>query len=96
VTVRDEPTHVVLEVHNEGTPIPAAVLPQLFEPFRRATGAGAIAARSNGLGLGLYIARQIVLAHRGTLEVHSQEGDGTTFTVRLPRRAPRRGAHLTA
>jgi signal transduction histidine kinase len=40
-----------------------------------------------GLGLGLYIAQQIVDGQGGSIEVRSEEGNGTTFTVRLPRRA---------
>ena len=70
---------VVIRVHNLGPPIPDALLPTLFEPFRRDT------ARSDGLGLGLYIVGAIVQAHRGTVTVSSTESDGTTFAVRLPR-----------
>jgi PAS domain S-box-containing protein len=75
--------HVVtIEVHNEGTPIPPEDLARLFEPFERGTDASAT---GRSIGLGLYISRQIVNAHEGTLEVRSIEGEGTTFTVRLPR-----------
>jgi signal transduction histidine kinase len=72
---------VVLTVHNDGEPIPASVLPVLFEPFRRGDGS------PHGLGLGLYIVREIVRSHGGAIEVHSSAGEGTTFVSRWPRNA---------
>jgi signal transduction histidine kinase len=61
------------------------MLAVLFEPFRR----GVPEDRSpGGLGLGLYIAEQIVRAHGGAIDVESTEEQGTTFTVRLPRTPP--------
>lgn len=75
---------LVFEVSNRGPPIPSEFRPLLFEPFRRGPGAER---NGRGLGLGLFIARQIVLAHGGALEVRSDEAQGTAFTVRLPRRA---------
>jgi phosphoserine phosphatase RsbU/P len=73
---------VVLKVKNQGSPIPVDVLPVLFEPFRR----GVPEDKSpRGLGLGLYIVKQIVLAHDGTINVDSTAKDGTTVTVQLPR-----------
>jgi signal transduction histidine kinase len=86
VSLRDEGPWVRLEVHNLGEPIPAEVLPQLFEPFRR--GMHEEDSPQHGLGLGLFIARQITQAHGGTLEAHSTREDGTVFRVRLPRAAP--------
>ena len=80
VTLRGEKDFVVLETHNRGTPIPREVLTHVFEPGRRGTD------RSGGLGLGLFIVQQIVLAHGGSIEVRSSESDGTTFTVALPRK----------
>lgn len=77
---------VVLEVHNQGRPIPEALLPHLFEPFRQ--GPQTTRTLKMSYGLGLYIVREIVHAHGGTIEVASTEADGTTFTVTLPRRAP--------
>jgi signal transduction histidine kinase len=76
---------VVLEVHNTGATIPATALSTMFEPMVRHQGAFQTNA---GLGLGLYIASQIVLAHGGTLEVTSTDAAGTTFTAHLPRHAP--------
>jgi PAS domain S-box-containing protein len=66
-------------VWNAGAPIPPELFPVLFEPFRRG------ASHGRGLGLGLYIAKQIVTAHGGDIDVYSTEEDGTRFTVRVPR-----------
>ncbi|TSC20942.1 PAS domain-containing sensor histidine kinase [Corallococcus sp. Z5C101001] len=77
---------VVVSVHNEGRPIPEATLPHLFEPFRQ--GPQQTRTLKMSYGLGLYIVREIVHAHGGTIDVTSTEDDGTTFTVTLPRRAP--------
>ena len=62
--------------------IPAEVLPVLFDPFRSTNRKQE---RSSGLGLGLFISQQIVLAHAGTIDVTSSEQHGTRFVVRLPR-----------
>jgi len=71
---------VLVRVHNRGNPIPAELQPRIFEPFTRADSA----ADREGLGLGLFIVREIVRGHGGTVEVASNE-QGTTFTVRLSR-----------
>ena len=72
--------HFVLSVHNHGTPIDAAIMAQLFQPFsRRASGSP-----QSGLGLGLYIANQIALAHGGQMQVHSSAAAGTLFSFRMP------------
>ncbi|WNG40917.1 PAS domain-containing protein [Archangium violaceum] len=85
VEVRDVGSEEVrLSVHNEGDPIPPELQAVLFQPFRRGT-TGKAATRS--VGLGLYIVRQIARAHGGEVEVRSTQGEGTTFTVRLPRDA---------
>jgi sigma-B regulation protein RsbU (phosphoserine phosphatase) len=84
ISLHEAESHVVLEVTNEGAPIPADMLPALFEPFYRVQG-DPQGMSAQGLGLGLYIAQQIVLAHRGHIDVHSVQGEGTTFSVRLPR-----------
>ncbi len=77
---------VVMTVHNQGLPIPAAQVSTLFEPF--STQVRGVPRLRDGLGLGLYIASEITRAHRGSLSVSSAAGEGTTFVVRLPRRAP--------
>lgn len=82
VSVRGEEADVFLSVHNEGDPIPNDTHRKVFEPFYRGD-RGDDASR--GLGLGLYIAQQIVASHRGGISVRSVEREGTAFTVRLPR-----------
>jgi signal transduction histidine kinase len=83
---------VTLDVHNRGAPIPAGLVPLLFEPFRRGDGR----AGQKSLGLGLNISWQIVTAHGGVIDVRSPDGDGTTFSVWLPRRAGERAAAARA
>jgi PAS domain S-box-containing protein len=75
------PDFVRIEVHNDGS-VPESILPHLFDPFRTTRhGRG----KSEGLGLGLFIVREIVRAHGGTVEISSSEASGTTFLIQLPR-----------
>ena len=83
VTIAPEGGGIALRVHNGGPPIPADLLPQMFEPFRRGREGG----EGGSLGLGLFIVREVVRAHGGSVEVSSTPSDGTTFTVRLPLRS---------
>jgi PAS domain S-box-containing protein len=84
VRLRAQGDAVCLEIHNEGPPIPADVLPAIFDPFRRGHGTAA-SHKSEGLGLGLFIVREMVKAHCGDISVQSTETGGTTFSVTLPR-----------
>jgi PAS domain S-box-containing protein len=84
VKARAEGPEIVVEVSNQGEPIPADVLPFIFEPFRRAQQERST---TGTLGLGLYIAKQIVNSGSGTLVAYSTDGT-TTFSMRLPRHAP--------
>ena len=83
VTVNQSGPDARLEVHNQGNPIPPALLPLVFDPFRRAEERKRM--KSVGLGIGLYLALQIVRAHRGRIDVDSSAEAGTTFRVLLPR-----------
>lgn len=78
-----ETERVHAAVHNQGAPIPREMQRAIFDPLTRGTVEGR--QRSDGLGLGLYIARQIAEAHGGSLKVASSEDQGTTFTLSLPR-----------
>ena len=73
---------VALQVHSVGAPIPEELRSTLFEPFH---GSRDGRRRTQRLGLGLYIARQIALAHGGTITFESSEESGTSFLVSLPR-----------
>jgi signal transduction histidine kinase len=74
-------TDAELMVWNEGAPIPEARIDQIFEPFERGQAGG------TGLGLGLYIVREIVRAHGGSVRVSSSPDQGTVFTLVLPTQA---------
>ncbi len=74
------PDQLRAEVHNAGT-IPDQLVPRLFD----ALVGGNRVDKSGGLGLGLYITREIVTAHGGTIDVETDPARGTTFVVRLPR-----------
>ncbi|WP_194792905.1 sensor histidine kinase [Caenimonas koreensis] len=83
-------TDAYFSVHNWGGPIREQDLGRIFEPMARGPGVEGAEQRREpaGLGLGLYICREIVRAHGGALTVTSKAEEGTTFTVRLPRVAP--------
>jgi PAS domain S-box-containing protein len=70
-------TQVQLQVRDTGSGIPAELLPQLFEPL--------YTTKPGGAGLGLYIVQEIVAAHGGQVAVQSAAGQGTSFTITLPR-----------
>ena len=73
----------VLAVQDTGIGIPEKALPKLFQKFYRVQDAEG---SPTGTGLGLSICKQIVQGHGGRIEVHSQLGEGTTFTIHLPRK----------
>lgn len=79
---------VVLKVGNSGEPIAADAILVIFEPLVRAPSSVAQSQERSktSLGLGLFIVREIVLGHGGTIEVQSSAQTGTVFSVRLPRR----------
>jgi signal transduction histidine kinase len=81
----------ILDVHSSGPPIPEDLLPVLFDPYRRSEQRPRT---SRGLGLGLFITQQIVLAHGGRIDVTSTEAEGTTFRVVLPARPDLASSHV--
>jgi signal transduction histidine kinase len=85
VTARDGGDEVALEVSDDGVGIPSAELDRIFDKLYR--GEHARGSRVAGQGLGLYVARTLVEAMAGELDVRSTPGEGSCFTVRLP--APR-------
>jgi signal transduction histidine kinase len=88
VMAHGEPDVAVLEVHNKGAPIPAAIINKVFDALFQADGAEGHE-NASSLGLGLYICRAIAEAHGGSICVESSAQEGTTFVTRLPRRPPR-------
>ena len=84
VGVRDDVHEAFVSVRDQGMGIAPADQERIFEQFERTEGAAQVA----GLGLGLYIARQIAQAHQGRLEVRSALGEGSEFILSLPLPAP--------
>ncbi|PUA42884.1 two-component sensor histidine kinase [Pseudomonas protegens] len=84
VTLTGGVEQVLLTVHNYGVPIPQEALATLFDPLVRSADEE-LGSTSTSLGLGLFIVKEVVTAHQGSIEVSSNESDGTTFTVTLPR-----------
>lgn len=83
LTVTGRPDEVRISVHNEGIPIPQANLKTIFNSLTRVVRKNE--AETMSLGLGLYITKEIVVAHGGKIDVTSSEQEGTTFIVQLPR-----------
>lgn len=93
VSMRGSPDEVIYEVRNDAEPIPPAKLKTLFDPVKRfaiRSPSERASARTQNLGLGLYVVKEIVSAHEGAVSVTSSESDGVVFSVRLPRVTPHR------
>jgi two-component system NtrC family sensor kinase len=71
-------TDVILEIHDSGPGIPQEHTEKIFEPFFTTKSLG------SGTGLGLAITTEIIQLHKGHITVHSEEGRGTRFRIRLP------------
>ncbi len=87
LVARGEASQVVIQVINRGPPIPPDALQVIFNPLVQLPGSDTDAPgpRPTSLGLGLFIAREIVVAHGGTLNAESTKREGTVFTAVLPR-----------
>lgn len=84
LALRRSDASVVAEVRNRGPVIPLADRRRIFEALARGTSQAADRRQSEGLGLGLYICKEIVLAHGGSIDVRSDSAEGTRFVVELP------------
>jgi signal transduction histidine kinase len=84
VALSRSPTQATITVSDQGGGIEEKDLGRIFESFER----GESSRSHGGLGLGLYIARRIVEAHRGSIAVTSRVGEGSTFQVDLPFEPP--------
>ena len=80
IATAHENNHVVIRITDNGRGIPAAILPHIFDPF--------FSTKPAGPGLGLPIVHRIVSQHRGQITIDSQEGVGTTVTIKLPATRP--------
>jgi len=81
LTLQQTQTQISLTIHNEGDPIALDAQSILFQQFRRTISAE----EQTGWGLGLFLAKNITEAHKGTLVVESAEGKGTSFIINLPK-----------
>lgn len=86
VTLEASMDSVTFSVHNSGAAIPDDVLPFIFNPMGRFSQHSIVDhGPSEGLGLGLFIASEIVASHGGAIEVVSEQACGTTFAVNIPK-----------
>jgi signal transduction histidine kinase len=86
LSIDADKAEITMAVRNQGPPISSDALPTIFDPLVRGTSMDSTRGRRTGsVGLGLYIAREIVTSHRGTIELASSVESGTVFTVRFPR-----------
>ncbi|HWU86068.1 MAG TPA: ATP-binding protein [Kofleriaceae bacterium] len=82
IETRGDPDGVEVKIKDNGPGIPLEVLPRIWDPFFTTKDVG------EGTGLGLSIVHELVERHGGTIEVETKVGEGTTFTVKLPRQIP--------
>jgi len=81
VTMMGAADEIAVVISDRGIGIPAGDLDRVFERYHRGSNVSGIV----GTGVGLYLVKMAVDLHRGTVEVQSKEGEGSRFTVRLPR-----------
>ena len=77
IDVRADDNDAIVDIRDNGAGMPPAQLAHLFEPYRTT--------KERGTGLGLMVCARIVRDHGGTISAESAEGQGTTFTIRIPR-----------
>ena len=82
IETRGDPDGVEVKIKDNGPGIPPEVLPRIWDPFFTTKDVG------EGTGLGLSIVHELVERHGGTIEVETKLGEGTTFTVKIPRQIP--------
>jgi signal transduction histidine kinase/DNA-binding response OmpR family regulator len=82
IGVREEHGSAVVTVRDTGIGVPAAELPKLFNRFHRVAGAGG--RTQEGSGIGLALVQELVRLHGGSVDVASEEGKGSTFTITIP------------
>ena len=92
VEARSTADEVIVAVADRGIGIPPGDLDRLFERYHRGSNVSGIV----GTGVGLYLVKMAVELHRGRVEVESKEGEGSRFTIRLPRGVRRIGDELVA
>lgn len=85
IDIVGEKERVLFEVRNQGAAIPKDALPKLFTSLVQLPEKEGDVRSSNSLGLGLFIAKQIAVAHGGAIDVYSDHLTGTVFTVEIPR-----------
>ncbi len=87
--LQGEETGVMIAIHNQGSPISQGELLKIFDPLVRGASSGtAKQNRPGSIGLGLYIARELVTAHGGRIGVTSSAEEGTVFTIHIPYHLP--------
>jgi signal transduction histidine kinase len=93
IVVTGQTEAVTVAIRDFGIGIPAGEISRIFDRFSRASNARKM--RISGTGFGLFLTKQLVRLHGGTIAVESEEGEGSTFTIVLPRRHDRRNAPRT-
>ncbi len=88
ISVHATPDACVLDVRNHGPTIARRDMARIFDPFKRLLPGTAVVEDPRHLGIGLYIAEQIVEGHGGRLTVTSSDAEGTCFSARLPIQPP--------
>jgi two-component system, sensor histidine kinase and response regulator len=88
LVVRQENGACIVSVHDSGVGISSEMLPHIFERFYRVPGIEVQTGSSVGLGLGLYISKQIVERHGGRIDVQSVKDQGSVFSITFPLSSP--------